>query len=122
LRCGGDGGGELPLQDGIPGGVDRQRAGGLDERPLAKLTTGRVELAAVDGALALDFVLQVDDRLDQLLGPGRAAGHVHVDRDEAVDTLHDGVGVEHAPRAGAGAHRDAPLGLVHLLPDPLQHR
>ena len=38
---------------------------------------------------ALDLLLQIDDRLDQLLRPRRTAGHVHVDRDEAVDPLHD---------------------------------
>ena len=52
----------------------------------------------------LDLRLEVDEGAEDLLGPRRAAGDVDVDRDEAVDALHHGVGVEDP----AGARRTPP--------------
>src|SRR5262249_55178153 len=52
----------------------------------------------------------------------RTAGHVDVHGYEAVDALHHGIGVEDATGRGARAHADAPLGLGHLQPDPLEDR
>lgn len=81
--------------------------------------------AAAVGAFGGDAVL-VDDALDghdafdQLFGARRAAGDVDVDGDELVAALDDGVGVEDAAGAGAGAHGDDPLGLGHLLVDALE--
>src|SRR3954454_24919537 len=48
------------------------------------------------------LVVQLEDRVGEHLRPRRAAGQVHVHRDDVVDALHDRVVVEHA--AGAGAH------------------
>jgi len=110
------------VEDRVAGRIGLDRPQRLDEGPLAELAFGGVELASRDRSLALDLVLQVDDRLDELLGARWAARHVHVDGDEPIDPLDDGVGVEHAAGARAGAHRDAPFGLAHLQPDPLQHR
>ena len=62
-------------------------------------------------------VVQLDDRVEQHLGPRRAAGQVDVDRDDVVDALDDRVVVEHAAGAGAHAHRDDPLGVGHLVVD-----
>ena len=47
-------------------------------------------------AALLDLGLEVHQRPEDLLGPGRAAGDVDVDRDEPVDPLDHGVGVEDA--------------------------
>src|SRR5204863_3880777 len=91
----------------------------LDQSPLRFLTLGSLEFVAKDRPLALDLLLEVDDRLDQLFGPRRTAGNVHVDGDEAIYTLNDGVGVEHTAGRSTRSHRDAPLGLVHLQPDAL---
>ena len=44
----------------------------------------------------LDLLVQRDDRVEQHLGPRRAAGQVDVDRDDVVDALDDRVVVEHA--------------------------
>src|ERR687884_2191173 len=68
-------------------------------------------LGAVAGApahvgLALDLVLELDDRVHQRLRPRRAAGDVDVDRHELVGALDDGVVVEHAGARRADAHRD----------------
>src|SRR5262245_19885416 len=73
-------------------------------------------------AFAFDFLLQHEDAVEQTLWPWRTAGDVDVDRDDAVDALHDGVVVEHAAARRARAHRDAPFRLGHLLPDTTQHR
>src|SRR4029453_13311348 len=48
-----------------------------------------------------DPLLELHDPVEQRLRPGRAAGHVHVDRDDLVDALGDRVG---------GPGRAAPLG------------
>src|SRR3954452_15021512 len=63
----------------------------------------------------LHGLVQADDPLDELRGARWAARAVHVDGTELVDRLHDGVVVEHAARRGAGAHRDHPLRLDHLV-------
>src|SRR4051794_160253 len=70
---------------------DRQ----LDQGPLGHLPLRSLELLAKDRTLVLDLVLQIDDRLDQLLGPRWATRDIHVDRNEAVDPLHHAIGVEH---------------------------
>ena len=69
-----------------------------------------------------DLLVEADDPLHQRLRPRRAAGHVDVDRDDPVDALEDRVVVEHAAGAGAGAHRDHPLRLEHLVVDLPQRR
>ena len=57
------------------------------------------------------------------LGPGRAAGHVDVDRDDLVDALGHRVAVPVRPAAvGARAHRDHVLRLGHLLVETLDRR
>ena len=54
--------------------------------------------------------------MQQSLRPGRAARHVHVDRDELVDALGHGVGVPvWAAAVGARAEADDVLGLGHLV-------
>ena len=68
-------------------------------------------------AAILDQLLELHHPVDQALRPGRAAGHVDVDRHDPVDALDRGVApLVAAARARAVAHRDAPLGLRHLLP------
>ena len=70
----------------------------------------------------LDLVVQLEDRVDQHLRARRAAGEVHVDRDDVVDALDDRVVVEHPAAAGADAHREHPLGVGHLVVDLAEHR
>src|SRR4051812_36229605 len=53
--------------------------------------------AGVD-RLVLDLGVQLEDRVQQHLRPRRAAGQVHVDRHDVVDTLDYCVVVEHAAR------------------------
>ena len=62
-----------------------------------------------------DLLLQGQDSLDHGLRARRAAGHVDVDGDDLVDALEDRVVREHAAGGGAGAHRQHPLRLEHLL-------
>src|SRR5438552_879604 len=69
----------------------------------------------------LDELLELHQPEDQPLGSRRAARHVDVDRHDPVDPLDRRVAPLVAPaRARAVAHRDAPLGLRHLLPEPEQ--
>ena len=49
--------------------------------------------------------------------PGRAPGNVNVHRQNLVHALQHGIGAEHAAGGSAGAHRNAPFGLRHLVPD-----
>ena len=76
----------------------------------------------LNGAPLLDLALKVHDRAEDLLRTRGAAGNVDVHRHEPIDPLDHRICVEHAARAGTGAHADAPLRLGHLLPDSLEHR
>ena len=79
--------------------------------------------ARVAGLLAgLDLLLELEDRVDQLLGRRRAARDVDVHGDDLVDPLRHVVRPVEASRGGADAHRDDPLGLGHLVVDPPQDR
>ena len=61
--------------------------------------------------------------MQQRLRPGRAAGHVHVDRDDLVDALGHRVRVPvRAAAVGARAERDHVLRLGHLVVEPLDRR
>src|ERR1700690_2974546 len=74
-------------------------------------------IRAGDG-LAPDLLLQLHEPVEQRLRPRRAARDVDVDRHEAVDPLEDIVALLEGPAGdGAGAHRDAVLGLRHLVPE-----
>ena len=94
------------------GRIDRQL--GLDELLGAASAVAR---APAQVGLGQDHRPQLEDAVHQRLGPGRAARHVDVDRHELVGR-HDRVVVEHAHRRRAGAHRDRPARLDHLVVDP----
>src|ERR1035441_3377253 len=64
--------------------------------------------------MALNFLLEHHEGVDQLLRARRAAGDVDIDGDYLVD-WDQGVVVEDAGGGGAGTHRDSPLGFGHLL-------
>ena len=55
-------------------------------------------------------------------GPGGQPGAYTSTGHDLIDTLDDGVVVEHAARRCAHAHRDDPLGFHHLVVDLTQHR
>src|SRR5512138_341142 len=63
---------------------------------------GRSEVLGDDGmAVAGDPGLQLHDRVDDGLGPRRAAGHVHVHGDDLVDARDRGVVLVEAAAGGA---------------------
>src|SRR5436190_2603379 len=68
------------------------------------------------------LLVEPQDALHQRLRPRRATRNVHVDRDDLVDALEGRVVVEHPAGARAGAHRDHPLRLEHLVVDLPQGR
>src|SRR6267378_1277410 len=76
----------------------------------------------VGRALVLDLLLEHANAVDETLGARRATRNVHVNRNDRVDSLHHRVIVEHSASRGAGAHRDTPFGLRHLLPDAADNR
>src|SRR5699024_4799076 len=69
----------------------------------------------------LDLIVQLVHGIDQHFGPRRAAGQIHVHRHDVVDSLHDGVVVEHAAAAGAHAHGQDVFGVDHLIVDLAQY-
>src|SRR5262249_45431793 len=71
---------------------------------------------ALEGALfGVDLLLQLQNGIEQCLGPRRAPGNVYVDGQHLVAALHDRVVVEDAAGSRAGAHGDDPLGFGHLI-------
>ncbi len=68
-----------------------------------------------------DLVLQEHEAVEHGLGAGRAAGDVDVAADDLVDAGDGRVVVVEAARAGAGAEREDPLRVHHLLVDAAQH-
>src|SRR4029078_12279650 len=92
----------IPSRDGTTSKTPAGRAsasGGVAN--FVDMTRGRREQQdeAAAGGLELrlrNLLLQLNDPVDQRLGPGRAARHEHVDRHHLVDALDDGVVVEHA--------------------------
>ena len=89
-------------------------------RPLRK--NAQLEFACVHCTAGLDFFLQVNNRPNQLLRSRRAARHIYVHRHKPIDPLYHGVCIENTTRTSTSTHRDAPLRLRHLQPNPLQHR
>src|SRR5436190_467377 len=77
---------------------------------------GRTDVLSSLSPAFEDLLAQPKDAFGQRFGAWRAAGNVHVHRDDRVDPLKRRVTVpELAAGAGAVAHRDDPLGLGHLL-------
>src|SRR6266487_986359 len=84
---------------------------------------GRTDVLSSLSPALEDLLAQPEHALGQRLGAWRAAGNVHVHRDDRVDALQGRVAVpELAAGAGAVAHRDDPLGLWHLLVQPAKAR
>src|SRR5205823_9037519 len=74
------------------------------------------------GARPRDFLLKLDDAVNERFRARRTPGHVHVDRNHLVDALDDRVIVEHAADRRACAHRDDPLRIRHLVIDAAHRR
>src|SRR5690606_4287804 len=68
-----------------------------------------------------DLVVEGEYPVHQALRSRRAPRDVDVHRDDLVDTLDQGVVVEHATRRSTGTHRDDPLRVGHLVVDLTQH-
>src|SRR5438876_2318893 len=66
--------------------------------------------------------MQQEHAVQQPFRPRRAPGDVDVHGDDGVDALHHRVVVEDAAGGRAGAHRDHPFGLGHLIVDPPDDR
>src|SRR4029434_1606479 len=69
-----------------------------------------------------DLVLELHQTVDDALGARGATRDVDVHGNDGVDPLDRRVVVVEPSRAGADAEGDHPLGLAHLVVDPLEHR
>src|SRR5262249_34796243 len=85
------------------------------QEPLLSLSVVRQLRSLLHGvhlmALRLDLLLQDPEPVEDLLRAGRAAGDVHVHRDDPIGALHGGVVVVEAAGGGADAERHHPLRL-----------
>ena len=107
-----------------PSPASPSKSGSTRRRVLAHDLLGPdrlVALAPALGGVVHDLLAQLEDAVHERLGARRAAGHVHVDGHELVGR-DDRVVVEDAHRRGAGAHRDRPLRLEHLVVDAADDR
>src|SRR5664279_175170 len=73
-----------------------------------------------DGHL-VDFVLQPKQSVEKVFWPRRTTHDIHVHWHDSIDTLQHRIGVERATYGRTRTHRDHPLGLGHLVIDPLHH-
>src|SRR5205085_5483763 len=91
------------MGEGVGSGLSGRSGDGLVDLDPGALT------GAAEDLTGADELVEGEDAVDQGLRPGRAAGHVHVDGDDLVHALDNGVVVEHAAAAGADTHGDDPL-------------
>src|SRR5262245_19928006 len=90
---------------------------------LSSLSSIARDPSALDGAGTADLLLQQEDAVEQRLGRWRAAGHVDIDRHDAIASAHDRIGVVViAPAVGARTHGDDVARLRHLVVDLAQRR
>jgi hypothetical protein len=94
---------------------DPGNAGRTKVRHVHKQKLVQVEGALEGAFFAVDFLLELEDGVEQSFGARWAAGDVNVDGEDLVAALDDGVIVEDAAAGGASAHGDDPLGLGHLV-------
>src|SRR5262249_9504391 len=79
--------------------------------------------SARDGAGGRDLLLQQQHAVEQCLRGRRAAGHVDIDRHDAIAAAYDRVGIVVVPAAvGARAHGNDVARLRHLVIDLAQRR
>ena len=88
---------------------------------ISSVPYGVVALAPAHVGVVLDHLAQLQHSVHQRLRARRAARDVHVDRHELVGG-DERVVVEDAHRGAAGAHRDRPLRLEHLVVDAAHDR
>src|SRR6266404_1522738 len=70
---------------------------------------------------SVDFVLQAEQRVKQILRTRWAADHVNINRDDSVHTLQHGICIERSADRRACTHRNHPLRLRHLVVDALHY-
>src|SRR5207245_6388925 len=80
------------------------------------------ELFARESSGFLDLFLEVENRLNQLLRPGRTARNIDIHGDEPVDSLDGDISIKDPTAGSASAHGNTPLRFRHLQPDALKYR
>src|SRR5262249_46941785 len=74
------------------------------------------------GGHLIDLILQLEQRIKQILRPRGTTGNVDIDGDDLIHALQHSIGVKRTSNTRAGAHGNAPFRVRHLVPDPLQYR
>src|SRR5258708_34096829 len=92
---------------------DFTRISGLVKPPEQR--SGKIHGAPEGTLLIVDLLLELKDGVENGFGARRAAGDIHIDGNDLIAALHDGVIVEDASGRGASAHGGDPLGLGHLI-------
>src|SRR3954468_5679357 len=90
-------------------GSDWLRTQAGDQREPSATSRSRRQLHLIN------LLLQLDDAVDERFGARRAAGHVHIPRNDLIYPLHERVVVEHPANGRARAHRDGVFRLGHLV-------
>src|SRR5580765_3934608 len=96
--------------------VSKQICACYEEEGRRKSVLLREIQCALEGALfVVDFLLQLENGVENGLGTWRTAGNVDIDGNHLVAALNDGVVIENAAGRRARAHGDDPLRLGHLI-------
>ena len=72
--------------------------------------------------IVFDLLLKLDHGVENGFGDRRATRNVDVHGNDLIDALHDVIGAIEPAARRAGAHRNHPLGLGHLIVDLLEDR
>src|SRR5216684_2624781 len=103
--------------------ADRELERSRDERRAGlPAATRRAPSNPLRELLECDFPLELNDAVDERLGPWRTSRYVHIDWHNLIHALNERIVVEDAANRCAGAHRDHPFGLRHLIVNTAERR
>jgi len=81
-----------------------QHVGMNKQHRLKSVLLGEIQCALEGALFVVDFLLQLENGVENGLGTWRAAGNVDIDGNHLVAALDDGVVIEHAAGRRARAH------------------
>ena len=81
-----------------------------------------VSLSSAQDLSGADRRVEGFDAVHQRFGPGRATGHVDVDRHHLINALNQRIVVKHAAGGRTHTHGDDPFGVHHLVIDLAKDR
>src|SRR5215475_15184421 len=119
-----------PLEGGTGEGVitpPPAQFNGNDSRQASRNTgkdfgLGKVQRALERTFFAINFFLQLHNRVEKRFGPWGAARNVNIDGDHLITALHDRVIIKHSAGSSTSTHGNDPFGLGHLVVKLSNHR